>query len=693
MLNTLHYEVSILNSILLSFLSGLLTLSFLKHDESWIKIFTNKTYFYSLLIFLIVPFIISFVSTIFCQDCPISDGIYFYLIITVPSVLIGSTVGLFASFITTKYKFMMFVFTWLVLLFSFLPELYYNPQIYFYNPIFAYFPGVMYDLHIEITKELLLYRFFNILFSFIVLVLILKFDKKSQSRKIIVTTFVVFFYLAFSFIKVSLEFSTDVDRIKNELTNKIVTEHFEIFLPSNISKREIELVKINHEFYYNELNQVLGAEPKNKITSFLFETGVQKKKLFGSQNADVAKLWSNQIYLNYSRYENSLKHEMAHIFSAEFANGIFKMPAMYNPGILEGYAMALENNYDDFDIDYLAAHALINNYKITIKNLFSNFSFFAQTSSISYIYAGSFIKYIANNYGWGKVNSLYSNLDFEKELNKNLLELETEYYEYLETLNIDRNKHVANLYFGRVPLVKKYCARATAKELKNSWEHVKQKKYFMALEQFEEIYKYSNSYSALHGIITCNNFAGAYDKNIELIIDKIPSFNNSSYYYNLELLLTDALIMKNENQLANKNLDSLKIQNPRSDYYNASIIRKILLDKNDSSAIRYITKRDKRKNIISNLLNENSKDEIIQNYLNFIDEENYLDESKRIIELCNNNKYSSDTYFQLSKFAFNNLDFNNAKKYAKSAIKNINFEREEIVKEHLRKIEWCLSNN
>ena len=96
LLNTLHFEVAFLNSILLSFLSGLLILSFLKHDESRIKIFTNKTYFYSLLIFLIVLFLISLVATIFCQDCPISDGIYFYLIITLPSVIIGTTVGFFA---------------------------------------------------------------------------------------------------------------------------------------------------------------------------------------------------------------------------------------------------------------------------------------------------------------------------------------------------------------------------------------------------------------------------------------------------------------------------------------------------------------------------------------------------------------------------------------------------------------------
>jgi len=670
----------------------MLILSILNENDSVSKIIRNKAYLYSILTFLIVPLIISFVSTIFCQECPISDGVYFYLIITLPSVIIGCTVGFFANFISTRYKYITFIFTWLILLLGFLPELYFNPQIYFYNSIFGYFPGVMYDLHIEITEELLLYRTFNVLFSIGVIFIIFQFDKKNESRKIIPITIVVFFYVLFSTLKIDLGFSTDVDRIKNELTNTIETEHFEIILPSNISEREIELVKINHEFYYNDLKQLLGAEPNAKITSFLFETGAQKKRLFGSQNADVAKLWSNQIYLNYGRYENSLKHEMAHIFSAEFANGIFKMPAMYNPGMLEGYAMALENNYDNFDIDYLAAHAFKNDYKITLKNLFSNFSFFTQTSSISYIYAGSFIKYIANNYGWRKVNNLYSNLDFEKELNKNISDLESEYFDYLDSLNIDINKHVANLYFGRVPLIKKYCARATAKELKNSWEHVEQKKYFLALEQFEEIYEYSKSYSGLHGIITCNNFAGAYEKNIELINNEIPSFGNSSYYFNLELLLTDALIMKNENELAEEYLDSLIIQNPRSDYYNASIIRKIFLAKEDSSAIRYISKREDRKKIISNLLDIKPTDEIIEIYLNFINEENYLAESKRIIELCNNNKYSSDTYFQLSKFAFNNLDFNNAKKYAISALKNVRFEKEEIVKEHLRKIEWCLSN-
>ncbi|MEE9429431.1 MAG: hypothetical protein V3V16_00200, partial [Melioribacteraceae bacterium] len=685
LLNTLHYEVSFINAILLSFLSGLLTLSFLKEGIGGIKIFPNRIYLRKIISFLIIPFVISFISTIFCQQCPISDGIYFYLVITFPSVIIGSIIALLAYFVSAKYKYPLFVIFWLFLTLGFLPELYFNPQIYFYNPIFAYFPGVMYDINIEITKELILYRIFNVLFSIGVWFLLIETIDRKRSSKFVVITIVMMFYLTFSFYKVELDLATDTSKIESELTTKIETEHFEISLPPNISEREIELVKINHEFYYNELKKLLGTEPTQKIKSFLFESGAQKKRLFGANNADVAKLWMNQIYLNYNNYDNSLKHEIAHIFSAEFANGFFKMPAMYNPGLLEGYAMAIENNYDDFDIDYLAKLAYKNGFKISLKNLFSNFSFFMQTSSITYIYAGSFIKYLVDNYGLEKVNEIYSTLNFEQIINKSLDELEIVYFDYLEKLPIKGSKHKANLYFGRTPLVKKYCARATEKELKNSWEHVNEKHYTIALKKFEKIYEYSNSYNSLLGVVTCNNYLEQYSESVNILENNIKSFQGSAHYYNLEFLLADALIMNDKRESSKVYLDSLIIQNPRTDYRNAATIRKILLAKNDlasfkkqtiprrdSTIIKYIQEKESRIEIVSKLLNENSTDEILQIYLRmkFTDRENYSSKFNKVIELCSNHKYSSDTYFQLSKFAFNNLDFETSKKYAELALTN-----------------------
>jgi len=65
-------------------------------------------------------------------------------------------------------------------------------------------------------------------------------------------------------------------------------------------------------------------------------------------------------------------------------------------------AVAADPVDDGNNIDYLASLAYNNKYKANLNKLFDRFSFFIQTSSLSYIYAGSFSKYLIKKYGINK---------------------------------------------------------------------------------------------------------------------------------------------------------------------------------------------------------------------------------------------------------------------------------------------------
>lgn len=690
LLNTLHYETSVLNSIFLSLFSGYLTLYFNTGSNVAKKLFPNdKYYYYILFALLIIPFGISFTSTILCQHCPISEGIYFYLLFVLPALFIGSTLGVLSEFLSKKYRYLLFTLLWLVLLFSFLPELYYNPQIYFYNAIFGYFPGTMYDQNIEITKTMVLYRTLNIIFSVLILYVLKLSFKLKENGKLIVILIVISGYLMFGFAKSSLGFATSIHNIELELKGNIETKHFKIILPEKLTETEKKVAILNHEFYYNEIASLLKIETYNKIYSFLFKTGAQKKNLFGSGNADVAKLWISQIYINYEHYNNSLKHEMAHVFSSKIGTGLFKMPANYNPAMLEGFAMAIENNYDDFEIDYLTYLAIKNNYKVSLKKLFSNFSFFTQTSSLSYLYAGSFIKYLANKYGWEKIKLLYSNLEFEKIYNKNVALLEKEFLEYENNLNYKNNKEAANLYFGRVPLVKKVCPRATAKQLKLAWKNYKIKHYKKAALQFRNVYNYSNTYSALLGVVVSNIKLAKYKVAEKYLKENIHSFKGTSYFYNLENILGDVYSNLNKLNLAKEKYENLLAENPRNNYTNEAGLKLYLLKSNIKGLKSYINEKDNRKKILHQTLLNEPTDAVIQilTLQKFSDTE-YFNEIETIKKIITNRKFSSDTYFQLAKLAFNFLDFTNAENFINTALKNPKPERKEILEELLKKIEW-----
>lgn len=686
LVNLLSYESSVLNGILISFIGGLY----------WL--FKNKkgnTKFYHLLVFLLVPFIILTFSTLFCFSCPIDDGIFFFLILTVPSLFIGITLASFAKYVNSKLKLFIFIFIWLILILGFLPELYFNPQVYFYNPIFGYYPGVIYDQNIEISSTLIVYRLSNLIICMLILILLNKKEYLGGKGKHIVISIVILSVLMLYFNKSRFGFATEIDTIKNELRGELNTEHFRIIYPDTLNQTAIDLLKYEHEFSYYSISKQLNTDLGDKITSIVFESGAQKKKLFGSENADVAKTWLGQIYLNYRNYDRTVKHEISHIFSAEFASGLFKIPSDFNPGIIEGFAMAVENNFDDYDIDYIAALANKNNFKISLDNLFNGFSFFSNVSSISYIYSGSFMKFLAEKFSWKKFTEVYNKGEFKKIFDYEIPELEKEYYNYLNSILVENNKHQANYYFGRLPLFKKYCARATAKELRNSQDLLTQKKYDLAAEKFLEIYKYSNSYRALVGYVIAKKEKGNISDSIKFLSEEIEKFNNTSYYYYLEFLLADFYALEYNKENADYYYSLIIEQSPHPNYSSSAEFKRELLHLNDSTLIQYMNDWEFKNDILKKYVLNSPNDYVIQLFVRRSLENNdeALKKLNIIKNIVANHSFSSDTYFQISKFAYKHLFIEDALHFAKLSLSNSDFKRQSIIEEHILKNNWIISNN
>lgn len=683
LLNILSYESSMINAVMFSLLSGIYWLT--NSENKTLK--HHSVFFFFLILF---PLIILSISTVFCQKCPLDDGFYFYLILSIPSIPIGIAISEFAKYISKRFRYWLFPLFWIIVLLSFLPELYYNPQIYFYNPIFGYYPGVIYDQSIEITSKLIIYRAANFIISIIIILIFNVINNFNKISKSIVITAVMLLYLVTCNLKSNFHFSTNLERIKDELSTEINTENFQIIIPSSLTEREVLLLKYEHEYYYENLKKLFNSEPDNKITSIIFESGAQKKRLFGSANADVAKPWLNQIYLNYDNYSKSLKHEIAHIFSAKYADGLFNIPSNINPGMIEGFAMAAENNYDNYDIDFMASLAYQNKYQISLVDLFTNFSFFSNASSLSYIYAGSFLKYLAENYSWEEIKQIYKENDFENVFGANLSQLEQNYYNYLEKFKIEDSKHISNYYFGRKPLIKKICARATAKELKTAQNLYNNKEYSQAADIFLRIYNYSGSYSALVGFVRSKFNLDERDSSIDFINDNLLQFKGTAYYYFLEFLLADFYALNLQPEKAKELYARIINQNPHQVYTRSAQMKKDLLSIGDSVLIYYMNdKKFKVEKLIYQIRNFPS-DHSLQT-LSSLDNINELDYQERIDiieETLNEKSFSSATYFELAKFAYNFLDFNNSLKFAELALKNSNFKRKLIIEEHISKIEW-----
>lgn len=685
--NVFGFEFSFVNAILITFLAGITSISHFRKELNKSIIY----FFYFGILFLIIPLFITLINSFFGYSCSIIDGFLFYFVITVPSYFIGISLGLVMFSISKKYNYVFFIFLYILILFIPIAEFYLNPQVFFFNPIFGYFPGTIYDESISISTKLVLYRALNLTFFIsIFIILINRFDIKKYTHLILAGF--LFISLIFLFLSPQFCFSTTKKSLSDHLNKRIETEHFVIHYPKSLGKKEIKKISIYHEFYYSRLTIFFKLKIKNKIDSFVFENNTDKGDYFGSANADVAKPWLDQIYTTTESYNYSLEHEIAHIFSAGFGTTIFKVADGINPAMIEGIAVAASPFYNENTIDYMAALALTNGYKVDIKKLFVGANFFTQNSSLSYIYSGSFIKYLIEKYGISQFKLYYSNSDFEKIYKINFEEVKDGYYNYLKTIETKQDSSKAKYYFGRQTIFTRVCPRYVSKTLDDASQAFIDKDYNLSIEKYSEILEKTDNYFALIGYTNVTLELNKINNAINKIEGNLRNYLNTSYYYNLQFKLAD--------------LYSL------SDYKNkADSLYKEIITENPNNWLVYLSKQ--RLYLLNNTL-------IIKDYLNNSSKENYnlfleiinkkninillptairlaiITESKYEIFYENlkdifisENLNNSFVLNYLSMYMLDNFDFLNAEKMLNKVIRlNKNKYNVSLLNYNLEKISW-----
>lgn len=693
--NVFGFEFSVLNSILLVILSGFYTMTVL------LKVSENKTFLLlnlsSLSLFLILPLTISITHDLFTISCSIWEGLLFYTFITVPSVIIGSALGILAVFVSRKFRYLIFILIILAVLSITFFELYYNPQIYFYNPLYAYFPGTIYDEAISVDLKLMMYRFLNfIFFGSVYIISAYVFYRKSNITKKLVLIVTILISALFVYLSPELGLSTTQSRLKSVLSDLVRTEHFDIYFSPGISKTDVKIIALNHEYYYQQLERIYQTVPSGKYTSFIFKDDAQKKEYFGSENADVAKPWLKEIFTIADNYNTTLRHEIAHCFAGEFGWSIFRIAGDFNPALIEGAAVAGAPEYDLNSVHYMASLAYRNGYKVKLQNLFEGLNFFGQTSGLSYIYAGSFCKYLIDNYGITRFKRLYSDPDFKKVYGKNLAELSRDYFSFIAGEFEAKNSSEAEYYYGMKPIIYKTCPRYVAIRLKEAWGYYNEQNYDKALRLFKEILTLTNNYSALMGYANSLFSTGEESETISFLKERINNFKHTSYYYNIEFTLADFCSRVGDLTYARSLYNKIISENPNRTLFYLSNLREKLLE-TDSLIVPYLKGSDFDKYLIISAQNKNSYDyfsvpvlidlaqSLGENYNSFLN----LFKNTIIVD----SYQSSFAVYRLSEYLLSNLDFSRGRKMAALSMrydndKNFNF----ILEENFNRSKWLYEN-
>ena len=686
---TFGYEFAAVNGIFYAIFSGLHSLNFFsKSDYKFSDLTIN------LFILFLLPFLLVMIKSLLTMFCSFWDGLLFYLLISIPSIIFGVTLAIVLTSLFNRLKKTLFIFV--IILVAVIPmlEIYFLPQVFFYSPLIGYFPGNIYDEGLSPDLTLFFHQLLILIICFIILIVLIKYRKVVVRIKYISLIAIVCIPVLTEILSVYTGYVTTFSKLDSILCKKAISEKFIIHY-DNISENEAKYIALNTEYYYESISSELKVKPDRQIQVYIFNNREQKKKLFGAGNADVAKPWQYAIYISADSWESTLKHELVHVFSAEFGSGPFKIASGFNPALIEGLAEAIEGTADEYELYDFTSLAYQNNHRIDLSSLFSGLNFFKTNSSLSYSYSGAFFQFLIKKYGIEKVKEFYYSGNFEDVFNSDLLsDIKIFELEMLKSVSIG-NEAMADYYFGRLSIIQKICPRFISDRLRIAYDFLKDKKLDKAEELFLEINSKTLNYAALSGLSEIYSEKNNFTKAINLLESKKKEFLKTPYYYILIFRLADYYALNDQSDPAVSYYDELIKKNANNDLVMLSKVRKKLvgtglikdfLGGNDSvmlSCIKVLNDSAYEYESVPLFINL-----MRINELKFEQVIKYFDKTFTV-----NDIESSFAAYRLSQYLLANGDYTGSRKYAALSLR---FKDQNpyyfVMKENLRKATWFNNN-
>lgn len=512
LLNYLGYEFSFLTALVGGFLCGLLAIHHWKKDSPSSDVlywtFLLRVLIQSLAL-IVIPFVVISLNAFFVKNCSFTQGFRLYVLYVVPSVIFCVSLGTFSSVIVRKHKKTLYVLLFLSVLAHIPIVTLTRPQIFAFNPIAGYFPGLTYDESIAGEARLLVYRVGTIAAALLLVTaggvavrtMNAEFERTAHHRwrirYIAVATASAVICVGLYVLSDTIGLSSSVRFISKTLGGIRHTEHFNIIYPRNsVDDAKLRQLVILHEYLYDQLSEEWQVSPRKAITVFIYDSPQQKERLVGAAATDFTKPWLRQININRADVESALKHELVHAMLAERGVPLFQVAP--NSGLIEGAAVATERYEYDESLHRLAAQIFALGIHPNVAEMFSLSGFFKSYPGVSYVLAGSFCRYLIDRYGLGSFKQLYRSGNFKHLYGRSL---DTLVADWRSEINSIKPSHFelekAAYLFKRSPVFGKECARVIANLNVQTRVLIGRKDYQAALASAEQSIMLSRSVDAV----------------------------------------------------------------------------------------------------------------------------------------------------------------------------------------------------
>jgi len=526
LIGTLGFEYSAIMATLLSIVTVVTSASLIANEGKGISSRNNtldnkgSIYFISFL-FLLIVFIVGFISSLIKDDCYIREGALFFLLIPTISVFFSMSVGLFWGYFLGR-KGIIIGLASILLIALYAPwKLYHEISIFVYNPIFGFFPGPLYDEAIPITLKLVISRIV-VLFWGIAILLSIKIADGLRQSVIRIWSVLLLAFLLITVLAVHLnESEIGISYTREYITQNVLTGYFETdnfiiyYDPGSPEAKYIELIAMDHEWRYKQLKEALNLKSEEKIKSYIYPDIKTRKNLIGAGETTIANPIHNEIHLVYDSFPQPvLKHELVHVMAGEFGNDVLKISPKI--GLLEGTAVAVDWRDQRFTPHQWSKVMMEMGIAPNIKDIVG-FGFWYVPADVGYTLMGSFSRYLIDSYGIEKFKTAYKTGNFAV-YGKNIDELALEWRNFISTVETPSEAYaISEARFSRPGIFQAKCPRKIAELQSLGYEKFEDYNYYRARKQFSKALKYNNSDpNLIYWLAYSHYYDGNFDRALEI---------------------------------------------------------------------------------------------------------------------------------------------------------------------------------
>ncbi len=477
------------------------------------------------LLLLGIPLAAIFINGLVVPLCDPLEGIAFFLLLPVVSIFFSVSLAVLCA---VHYRFsktvLLSVMAVSVLYAAALG--YFTPAIFSYNMFYGYFPGLSYDELLPLNATLVLFRFLTLLAGGVLLwlaALVVRYARAGDTttqkgvhllramvtrRHIPVTLTILLVAVAVVIFRCELGFESTASFVQKSLGNRYETEHFVIYYHTE-SEPDIRLLAAAHEFHLRSVLNTFALPNTERIRSYVYPSADSKRRLMGAGSTEITKPWNREVHITRQSVNGTLRHELVHVVAAPFGAPV--LHASLSTGLVEGLAMAVDGRWGYRTLHQYAAAMHVAGVAPDIRTLMTITGFTSRSSSVSYVLAGSFCRFLIDTHGIEPLLSVYGSGTYEEAFGQPLPVLIASWQRFLDRIAVGESERASvDVLFRRPSIFGKPCPRLVAKRLREARRLLADRRYEEAAERYTGILTAAGGYDALAGLLLCRLRTGAY---------------------------------------------------------------------------------------------------------------------------------------------------------------------------------------